>query len=320
MQSSNPDAAVRKSADPRFEAYDERLQALAKENRAHQENEHRWRTAFENSGIGIVMSDAAGRYFAANKTFQNMLGYTASELYQLSFAEVTYEEDREVNLQLLRELLEGKRQRFQIEKRYRRKDGTLVWARTNVALVPGTSAVEPFWFGIVEDISQRKRVEEEFRLQVAVLQNIPAVAWTVTPDGRCDFINDFFIDATGMSREYIQSHPGEWNKSGNDLPPLFSGLPPQQRERVASLFWNGIRTGEGWAFEAQHFQAPGGTYHWYFDRAVPLRDAKGDIVRFVGTCTEIEPLKRAQENLRESEARLLAFFENSPNLVFLKRQ
>lgn len=325
MQSSNPlpasrvvNAAVRESADARFDAYAQRLKSLVTENLAYQENERRWRTAFESSAIGIVMADAAGRYFAANKAFQNMLGYTAVELYQLSFSEVTYEEDRESNRRLVRELIEGERQHFQIEKRYCRKDGTFVWARTNVALVPGAGAAEPFWFGIVEDISQRKRVEEDLRFQIAVLQNIPAVAWTVTPDGWCDFVNEFFLAATGMSREYIQSHPDEWNKSGSDLPPLFSGLPPQQRERVASLFWNGIRTGEGWAFEAQHFHACDGTYHWYFDCAVPLTDAAGNIVRFVGTCTEIESLKRAQENLCQSEARLLAFFENSPNLVSLK--
>lgn len=207
MQSSNPlpasrvaNAAIREPADVRFDHYAQRLKSLVTENLAYQENERRWRTAFESSAIGIVMADAAGRYFAANKAFQNMLGYTAVELYQMSLSEVTYEEDRESNQRLVRELIEGQRQHFQIEKRYCRKDGTFVWARTNVALVPGARAAEPFWFGIVEDISQRKRVEEDLRFQIAVLQNIPAVAWTVTPHGWCDFVNEFFLAATGMSR------------------------------------------------------------------------------------------------------------------------
>jgi PAS domain S-box-containing protein len=95
-------------------------------------------------------------------------------------------------------------------------------------------------------------------------------------------------------------------------------LPSRDRERAASLYWKGIRTGEGWAFEAQHFHASEGTYHWYFDRAVPVRDSQGKVVRFVGTCADIEPLKRAQEGLQESETRLQAFFEKSPNLIFLK--
>jgi PAS domain S-box-containing protein len=121
--------------------------------------EQRWRTAFENSAIGIAMADFAGRFFAANSFFQNMLGYTEAELYQLTFLDVTYEEDRKANQELVRELVEGKRQHFQIEKRYCRKDGALVWVRNNVALVPGIGGVAPFWFAVVEDITERKKDE-----------------------------------------------------------------------------------------------------------------------------------------------------------------
>src|SRR5262249_5283920 len=291
---------------------------LATENRSRQQADRRWQIAFENSAIGITMADFTGRFFAVNDAFSKMLGYTEAELHQLTFIEITYEEDRKVNLDLVRELEEGKRQHFQIEKRYRRKDGTLVWARTSVSLVPGMDDLAQFWFGIVEDISRRKQLEEELGFQIEILQNIPAVAWTVTAEGRCDFINEFFLDATGMSREYVQSDPYSWNKNGNELPPLFSAVHPEERELIASLFWNGIRHGEGWAFEARHFHASDGTYHWYYNRAVPLRDPQGEIVRFVGTCTDIEPLKLAQHGLRESEMRLQAFLENSPNLIFLK--
>jgi PAS domain S-box-containing protein len=291
---------------------------LAIKNRSCHQADRRWQIAFENSAIGITMAEFTGRFFAVNNAFSKMLGYTEAELCQLTFIDITYEQDRKVNRDLVRELEEGKRQHFQIEKRYRRKDGSLVWARTNVALVPGTDDLAPFWFGIVEDVSRRKQVEEELGFQIEILQNIPAVAWTVTTEGRCDFINEFFLDATGMSREYIQSDPYSWNKNGNELPPLFSWVHPEERERIASLFWDGIRHGEGWAFEAQHFHASDGTYHWYYDRAVPLRDPQGNIVRFVGTCTDIESLKLAQHGLRESEIRQQAFLENSPNLIFLK--
>jgi PAS domain S-box-containing protein len=131
------------------------------ENRARRQTDQRWRAAFENSGVGIIMADLAGHLFVANTAFLNMLGYTESELYQFTFVDITYEEDRTRNLKLVRKLVEGKRRHFQIEKRYRRKDGSLVWARTNVALVPGTEGAEPSWFAIVEDITDRKRAEEE---------------------------------------------------------------------------------------------------------------------------------------------------------------
>jgi PAS domain S-box-containing protein len=128
-----------------------------------QQSEQRWQTAFENSAIGIIMRDRADRFLAANRAFRNMLGYTESELYQLCQIDVTYDEDRELNLELIGELWEGKRQHFQIEKRYRRKDGTPVWVRNNVTFVPGTGGVAPFLFTIVEDITQRKQEESERR-------------------------------------------------------------------------------------------------------------------------------------------------------------
>ena len=130
---------------------------------ARQQVEQRWRTAFESSAIGIAMADFAGHFFAANSVFRNMLGYTESELYQLTFLDVTYEEDRKANQELVRELVEGKRQHFQIEKRYCRKDGTTVWVRNDVALVPGMGGVAPFWFAVVEDITQRKEEESAHR-------------------------------------------------------------------------------------------------------------------------------------------------------------
>ena len=128
-----------------------------------QQSEQRWQTAFENSAIGIIMRDRADRFLAANRAFRNMLGYTESELSQLCQLDVTYEEDRELNLELIGELWEGKRQHFQIEKRYRQKGGPLVWVRNNVTLVPGTGGAAPFLFTIVEDITERKKEQAERR-------------------------------------------------------------------------------------------------------------------------------------------------------------
>ena len=129
----------------------------------------RWRTAFENSAIGVTMADFTGRFFAANSAFLNILGYTESELYQLTFMDITYEEDRELNLALIQELMEGKRQHFELEKRYCRKGGGLVWVRTNVALVPGMGGTASFWFAIVEDITPRKEAQEALQVAQAEL-------------------------------------------------------------------------------------------------------------------------------------------------------
>jgi PAS domain S-box-containing protein len=142
-----------------------------KDRRRHQ-NDSQWRTAFESSDIGITMANFAGRFFMVNSAFQKMLGYTESELFQLTFMDLTYEQDRRTHLELIRELVEGKRHHFRIEKRYCRKDGTLVWGCANVALVPGMDDVAPFWFTIVEDITGRKQAQQELRTAQAELERI----------------------------------------------------------------------------------------------------------------------------------------------------
>ena len=149
----------------------ERKQAQAR----LEQNEQRWQTAFENSAIGIMIRDRADRFLATNGAFRNMLGYTELELYQLRQTDITYEEDRERNVELIGELWEGKRQHLEIEKRFRRKDGTLVWARNNVALVAGTGGLAPFLFTIVEDITQRKQAEEERQAHLWLLESMDKI-------------------------------------------------------------------------------------------------------------------------------------------------
>ena len=116
---------------------------------ALRKSEERWRSVFENSAIGVALTDLNGRFVTTNHVFQTMTGYTEEELRALSFLDVTHEDYREGNWALITELLEGKRRQFQIEKKYRRKDGSLVWVSNNVSLVPGTERVPRFINGAV---------------------------------------------------------------------------------------------------------------------------------------------------------------------------
>jgi formate hydrogenlyase transcriptional activator len=98
-----------------------------------------------------------------------MLGYTEEEIGALTFLELTHEDYRESNWQLVTELLEGKRRQFQIEKKYRRKDGSLIWVSNNVSLVPGTGRVPRFVMALSEDITERKRTEDALSRSEAFL-------------------------------------------------------------------------------------------------------------------------------------------------------
>jgi PAS domain S-box-containing protein len=141
-------------------------------------SEERWRSVFENSAVGVALADLNGRLIATNPVFQKMVGYSEQELQQLTFVDITHEEDLDHNEALIGELIGGQRQQFQIEKQYRCKDGTSVWVRNNVSIVPGTDRMARFLMALSEDITQQKSSEEALakaRLELAKVTRITSL-------------------------------------------------------------------------------------------------------------------------------------------------
>ena len=103
-------------------------------------SEERWRNLFENSSAGIALVTPEGRYIAANLALQKMLGYSGEELQRLSALEFTHQEDRAATEAILTESAEGQRRDHRIEKRYRRKDDSVIWADLSSTLVPATGS------------------------------------------------------------------------------------------------------------------------------------------------------------------------------------
>jgi len=143
---------------------------------ALRESEERWRAVFENSAAGIALANPSGRFLAGNLAYQKMLGYSEKELRELSFLDITHEDYRDANSELTTELLEGKRQYFEMEKRYRRKDGNLIWVRVHVSLVSGKQITPRFLLTIVDNITELKRAEEGLRDAQMTLAHVTRVA------------------------------------------------------------------------------------------------------------------------------------------------
>src|SRR5262245_16959809 len=134
--------------------------------------EHRWLRVFENSAIGIATTDLQGRFLSANAAYQKILGYSEEELQSLTVRDVTHEDDRDKNMNLIGELLKDERQQFQIEKRYRRKDGRIIWVTNNVSLVPGDANSPRCLMAICEEITPRKWAEAVLAGEKRVLEMI----------------------------------------------------------------------------------------------------------------------------------------------------
>ena len=126
-------------------------------------SEIRWRTMFEKFPVGIVLRDAEHRYMSANPAFQQMVGYSERELIRLSPLDITHEDDRPASERMLTELQSGVRQTVEKEKRFRRKDGSVVWTMVSTFHIPEAGPIPAFYPAIVVDITKRKQAEEALR-------------------------------------------------------------------------------------------------------------------------------------------------------------
>jgi formate hydrogenlyase transcriptional activator len=259
---------------------------------ALRKSEERWRSVYENSAIGVALTDLNGRFLAVNRAYEKMLGYSEEELRKLTFMEITEEDYRDANSGLVGELLEGKRQQFQIEKQYRRKDGTLRWVNNNVSLVPGTESMPRFIMALSEDITQRKQAEESLRKSEdelrTIIETIPTFVVRSLPDGSVDFLSQSLLDYTGFSREQLLG----WG--WRDF------VHPDDAGRAMDKWRVALAGGEPLEVEVRRRRADG-MYRWYLVRQVPLRDDKGNVVRWYGTLHDIEDRIQAEAALRKSE-------------------
>ena len=157
---------------------------------------------------------------------------------------------------------------------------------------------------VAERTRELSEANEALQLQVGLLQRLPVSAWTLRPDGRPDFVNQVWLDYSGQTLEFVRSHPEAWMKA----------VHPDDRDTASRSFWEGVRSGQGFAMETRYLRARDGTYRWHLNQAVVLRDAEGKVVRFVGTTTDIDDQKRAQEELRASGAKLRRVIDTIPTL------
>jgi PAS domain S-box-containing protein len=147
---------------------------------------------------------------------------------------------------------------------------------------------------VAERTRQLAESNEELRLQAELLQHLPVSAWTLKPDGTPDFVNHVWLEFSGQSLDFVRSHPEAW----------MSAVHPEDRESATRSFWDGVRLGQGFAFETRSLRAKDRTYRWHLQEAVVVRDTDGKVLKFVGTTTDIDDRKRAEEELQRKEGLL----------------
>jgi PAS domain S-box-containing protein len=134
----------------------ERTESLQQITKRLRESEERFRSAFDHAGIGMAMVAADGRWLAVNRSLCDIVGYSEQELRGMTFRDITHPDDLEADLASARRLMAGEIACYQREKRYRHKEGRLIWAQLTASAVYDPDGRFLYFISQTQDISQRK--------------------------------------------------------------------------------------------------------------------------------------------------------------------
>jgi PAS domain S-box-containing protein len=130
---------------------------------ALRESEERFHATFDQAAVGIAEVSPEGRWMRVNQKLCDIVGYSREELLLKTFQDITHPDDLDVDLVYVRQMLAGEIKNYSLEKRYFRKDGSLVWINLTVALVCGETGQPNYFISVVEDITEQKMMEENLR-------------------------------------------------------------------------------------------------------------------------------------------------------------
>ncbi len=140
-------------------ASDERQQFVA----ALEASEARFAATFNQAAVGLSHVAPDGTWLRVNQKLCDIVGYTPDELLTLTFQDLTHPDDLDMDLEYVQQVLNNERDQYGMEKRYIRKDGSLIWINLTVSLVRAADGTPDYFISVIEDISERKHVEARLR-------------------------------------------------------------------------------------------------------------------------------------------------------------
>lgn len=258
------------------------------------ESEERFRQIAENTHEVFWLIDVdSSKTLYVSPAYEAVWGRSCERLYEDSesfFATIHPEDRHGVAEAMKRDRQHG----FELEYRMVRPDGSVRWIWDRGFPIKDQAGRVYRLAGIAEDITERKlaadvvrQAEDRIRL---IIDTIPIMAWSLRPDGIVDFLNQRWLDYTGLTlEEYVKDPTGPMHPE--DIPQVMEN-------------WREVMTSPRSYEQELRLRRADGEYRWFLVRTVPLLDEQGRIVKWYGTSTDIEEHKRAEEKLKRSESQL----------------
>lgn len=248
------------------------------------EGKERFRAIFDQAPIAIALVDLQGYPIISNLPLTKMLGYSSDELAKMKFTEFTYPEDIDKDLNQFSDLIAGKISGYNMEKRFIHKNGNMIWANLFVTILNDNNGLPQEIIGMVEDITEHKKIENEITFQADLLSNV----------GQAVIAIDMLNNVTYWNRAAEKIYG--WSSSeavGQNIDYLIPSQPTKKQIKEIS---KEISKGHSWTGEflvnrKDHNSFPA----WV--TFTPIFDSKGELIGVMEISSDITERKKAEEEI-----------------------
>ncbi len=255
--------------------------------------EARFRAVFETSPVGIATRDTRGRILTANAAFEAMVGYSQLELQALEWHDLCHTDESHL-MDLLNDLISQQRSSYDVETRYVRKDGGVIWVIEHTSHVRAMAEDQGFFASISVDVTERKRAGlERRRLAALVEQAADLMAIAELSSGTPVYLNKAGLKMVGFD---------SWEEASTRRGMHY--IFPQDRAFVNDVLWPTVLAKGSWSGEMRfrHFKTGAPIPVLY--SAFRIDDPEtGEPVNIGNVCRDITDRKRAEAEARENERR-----------------
>lgn len=257
---------------------------------ALRKSERQFLSTFEQAAIGIAHVGLNGHFLRLNQKYCDILCYTHEELLQKRFQDITFPEDLQKDLDLYHKLLNKEITDYSLEKRYLRKDGSVVWVNLTASIVWDEAGNYEYAIAAVEDIMARKEMECDM---TGLLKNLSdfkyaldesAIVAITDAQGKITYVNDAFCNISHYSKEELIGQTHQIINSHYHPHAFFEEL------------WQTISAGKVWQGEIRN-KTKEGQYYWVNTTIVPFLDSAGIPYQYIAIRSNITAEKKAEEDL-----------------------
>lgn len=264
------------------------LQQHKKSQEKIKENETFYRNIFELSGVGIVEISLDGKFLMANNKFCDIIGYSEHELKKKSFKDIIYIEDLFEYINEVKEVLCGKVNGYNLEKRFMCKDGSIIWCNITASIVKEIEANAGYFVCIINDITENKKNEIELKKQSKAMKYSPLSIVITDKEGKIEYVNPAFESVSGFKKEEVIGNNPKITGSG------------EQSKAFYKKMWDTICDGKTWKGIFKNKKKNGEIY-WEEASISPIINVNNKITHFVAIKEDITKRKKIEEQLIKSK-------------------